>query len=191
MRLFLASAVIAALAGCTSSVQPECTKAADCAATTQSSCLSCPATAARYCEGTRCVDKGAADRAITLNLTTPRQLPLRSLRWTAVTFRSTKEIASCAGTAGCTADAVTCETIAAEGIGGASQNVAATGTTNTDTMNGAANNFPGIQISGLTREPLLFFLEGRTETLGNGETAATLCRVIGADDSTADVTLAQ
>src|SRR6187549_1973889 len=112
MRLLLVSAVIAAVAGCTSSATPECTKAADCSPTTQSTCLSCPATAAKYCEGTKCVDKGAADRSITINLTTPRQLPLRSLRWTAVTFRSSKEIASCAGGAGCTAEAVTCDTIA-------------------------------------------------------------------------------
>lgn len=188
MRQFLAGTLAMLTVACAPAAAPECTKAADCGAATTTSCQSCPGANARYCEGQKCKDP-PAKRTVTLDLSTPRNLDLKSTRYVAYSIRSAKEIASCAGGAGCAADAVTCETVQAEGMSSTNLNVALSGATNTDTQNGSITLFQGITMGELPSESALVILEGMDGTLGNGTAVARVCTMFAADSNKLTATL--
>ena len=171
-----AGAALAALvAGCTGKAA-ECTGASDCAALESGTSANAPRRATRYCESGSCKDAPAATTTVLLDLSTPRNVAVESIRYAVV------------ATAG-GGQTVDCAALKSQGLDGAEFNVALGGAKNTSSQGGTLTLFPDINLGQAPSGEQLLAVDGRSGTLGAGDRLAWGCTTINPSGTTTDVSL--
>lgn len=73
-------------AGCPTA-KSECSTAGDCAALVSGAASNAPPRAPKYCEGGACVDPPSGTSALSVDLSTPRNVAVQSIRYAVLSYK--------------------------------------------------------------------------------------------------------
>ncbi len=187
MVLAAVAVVVAAGTGCPNN-DPECSAAGDCAALEMGVNSNAPRRAPTHCEGGSCVAPPGGSSALVLDLTTPRNVAVESIRYAVVSLKSAKTAGACP-TGNCTAETVTCDAVKQDGMDAAQFNVSLGGVKNTSSQGGTLTVFNDVALGSAPTVAQLLVVDGRSGQLGAGDRLAWGCQNVSPAGTTTDLTL--
>ncbi|MBI5498164.1 MAG: hypothetical protein HY904_24390 [Deltaproteobacteria bacterium] len=160
-------------AGCPQ--KAECDSAADCGPLEPGATSNAPARAPKYCTGGTCTDPPGGTTTLVVDLTTPRNVAVDSIRYAVVDYKAANVESACEGRPNCPAATATCDDIKAEGLEAPRFNVALGGVKNTPSQGGTQTVFQGITLGSAPQASQYLVIDGRSGQLGAGDRLAWAC----------------